>query len=302
MSRPVPGPYPAGVAPRPPMRPLLPPVNPSHSGTRGVGRDDFVSGEAVALDLPPANLGLRVLSGMIDVTIGWALFWLWFLYLMPKLNKVVHLDSALEAGLGTAWTLVAFLAVPTVVETLTRGKTLGHLALGLRTVNDDAGPITVRQAFGRALIGMPELYFFAGVPALVTAAVNPKSKRLGDFVAGTYVIRDRTAAPPARHVAMPPELAEWASAVDLAPMPPTLATGIRGFLDRYASFTPQAQSVTAQQLLVRALGYVAPPPPSGAPPERVLAAISAERYKRDAERIARNQKLQAALFTRPSGG
>ncbi|WP_290703937.1 MULTISPECIES: RDD family protein [Gordonia] len=296
MSRPVPGPYRAAV-PRPPLRPLPPPVSPSHSGTRGVGRDDFVSGEAVALDLPSANLGLRVLSGLIDVTLGWALFWLWFLYLMPQISKVVQLDSAFRAGLGTAWTVLVFLALPTVVETLTRGKTLGHLVLGLRTVNDDAGPITIRQAFGRALLGMPELYFFAGVPALVTAAVNPKSKRLGDLVSGTYVIRDRSVAPPARLVFMPPELAQWAASADLAPMPPSLASGIRGYLDRYCDFTPQAQAINGQQLLVRALGFVAPPPPPTAAPRDVLAAIAAERYRRDAERIARNQKLQAALFT-----
>lgn len=296
MSHPMPGPYRA--APRPPMRPLPPPVSPSQSATRGVGRDDFVSGEAVALDLPPANLGLRVLSGFIDVTIGWLLFWLWFLYLMPQLNQIVHLDGALRTGLGTAWTILVFLLIPTVVETVTRGKTLGHLILGIRTVNDGAGPITVRQAFGRALVGMPELYFFGGIPALVTAAINPKCKRLGDLVAGTYVIRDRASAPPSRHIAMPPELAEWATSADFAPMPPTLATGIRGFLDRYDTFTPQARAVTGQQLVLRAVGYVAPPPPPTAPPERVLAAIAAERYRRDAARIARNQKLAAALFSR----
>ena len=80
---------------------------------------------------------------------------------------------------------------------------------------------------------MPELYFFGGIPALVTAAINPKCKRLSDLVAGTYVIRDRASVPPSRHIAMPPELAEWATSADFAPMPPTLATGIRGFLDRY---------------------------------------------------------------------
>ena len=29
--------------------------------------DDLVTGEAVALDLPPANLGVRLASGLVDV-------------------------------------------------------------------------------------------------------------------------------------------------------------------------------------------------------------------------------------------
>ena len=39
-------------------------------GTVGLGRNDLVSGEAVALDLPPASLGRRIVSGVIDVAIA----------------------------------------------------------------------------------------------------------------------------------------------------------------------------------------------------------------------------------------
>ncbi len=40
------------------------------SGTVGVGADDLVTGEAVALDLPHAGLGLRIVSGIIDLLVG----------------------------------------------------------------------------------------------------------------------------------------------------------------------------------------------------------------------------------------
>ena len=40
------------------------------SGTVGVGADDLVTGEAVALDLPHAGLGLRIVSGIIDLLCG----------------------------------------------------------------------------------------------------------------------------------------------------------------------------------------------------------------------------------------
>ncbi|MFT3898664.1 MAG: RDD family protein [Gordonia sp. (in: high G+C Gram-positive bacteria)] len=292
MSRPVvPGPYPA---PRPVLRPLPPPVNPAHSGTRGVGRDDFVSGEAVALDLPPGNIGLRILSGLIDCVLGWALFFFGILAFVRLLSSV-RIDGALAGGLVILWSVIVFMLLPTAVETLTRGKTLGHWVCGLRTVNDDAAPITVRQAFARALVGIPEMYLSYGIPAVITAAINPKHKRLGDLVAGTYVIRDRASIPTANHAVMPPELAEWASTVDLAPLPPTLANSIRGYLLRFSTYTPQVQAVTGQNLVNHALRFVSPPPPP-APPERVLAAIAAERYSRDSARIGRDQKLRAALF------
>ena len=36
--------------------------------------DDLVTGEAVALDLPPASLGSRIVSGLIDVVVTMILF------------------------------------------------------------------------------------------------------------------------------------------------------------------------------------------------------------------------------------
>ena len=57
--------------------------------------------------------------------------------------------------------IVSFLVFPTALETLTRGQSIGKLAFGLRTVRDDAGPITFQHAFVRALIGVVEIYVFA---------------------------------------------------------------------------------------------------------------------------------------------
>ena len=45
------------------------------SATIGVGEDDLVTGEAVALDLPPASIGPRILSGLLDYVIVWLLTW-----------------------------------------------------------------------------------------------------------------------------------------------------------------------------------------------------------------------------------
>lgn len=259
------------------------------SSTVGVGADDLVTGEAVALDLPHAGLGLRICSGLIDVVVGLvALYALqWVAYTLAGSG-----DDALIAAAITLAMVGALVAIPTTFETLTRGKTLGHLALGLRTVRDDAGPIHFRQALTRAMVGVVEIYGCLGMPALLCAVFNQRGKRFGDLLAGTYVVRDRqrvSLPPPAQ---MPPHLAAWAAGADIAPLPDSLAATIRQFLSRTGTFAPNVREELAHRLLAEARPYMAPAPPEGNHPEWVLMALLAERRTRDTARLAREQQLR----------
>jgi uncharacterized RDD family membrane protein YckC len=259
--------------------------------TVGVGRDDLVSGEAVALDLPAASLGLRIASGLIDFVVGMAVL-IFLLWLSFKLAT----DEALFGACATMSVMLAWAALPTIVETTTRGKTLGHLALGLRTVRDDAGPIQFRHALTRAMLGVVEIYTFFGVPALIASAISRKNKRLGDMVAGTYVIRDRFRFQMPDPVGMPPMLEPWARTADLSSIPDSTAISLRLFLTRAEQYTPAARRALSDRLIIAVAPYVAPAPPSGAPYELVLAAILAERRRRDAERLAREERLRRNLL------
>src|SRR3954447_19507208 len=121
--------------------------------------DDLVTGEAVALDLPPASIGGRIVSGLIDGVVTMILFVAAiFIFVVAALQA----DDALIWAAFIATMIVVFLAYPATMETLTRGKSLGKLACGLRTVRDDAGPITFQHAFVRALVGFVEVYLFTG--------------------------------------------------------------------------------------------------------------------------------------------
>jgi hypothetical protein len=186
-------------------------------------------------------------------------------------------------------------AVPTASETLTRGKTLGKLALGLRTVRDDAGPIAFRHALIRALVGFVEIWAFSGVPALICALVSPRGKRVGDVAAGTYVVRERFPMPVVRPPTMPPQLAGWASSADIAPLPEGLALAVRQFLLRAPSLDPRSRAGLGVELQARALTHVAPAPPPGHHPEAVLAAVLGERRRRDEARLARDAHVRAGL-------
>ncbi|MEO9329572.1 RDD family protein [Gordonia aurantiaca] len=263
------------------------------SATVGVGRDDLVSGEAVALALPPAGLGYRILSGMIDVALG-IILWLFLWWLSYKV--AFDVGAAWRGTIDTLLPIASVVALPAITETLTGGKTIGHLALGLRTVRDDAGPIGFRHALTRALVGFVEMYSCLGIPALISAAISRKSKRIGDLLAGTYVIRDRHRITEQHPIEMPAGLASWAASADMASLPDGLAVVIRQFLNRRHGMKPEPRAHAALRLIFSAAPYVAPAPPPGASHEDVLCAIMAERRRRDTERLEREARLRERLL------
>ena len=74
------------------------------------------------------------------------------------LVAALQADGALAQVAFVGTLVVVFLVYPTTVETLSRGKSLGKWAFGLRAVRDDAGPISFHHAFVRALVGFVEIY------------------------------------------------------------------------------------------------------------------------------------------------
>ena len=93
--------------------------------------------------------------------------------------------------------------LPTAVETASRGRSLGKLALGLRVVRDDGGAIGFRHAFIRALTGVVEIYLTFGGLAVLVGFLNPSSKRLGDLLAGTHAQVERVPQLPSTAFGVP---------------------------------------------------------------------------------------------------
>ena len=278
-----------------PSGPPRPSGAPGLSGYASLTSDDLVTGEAVALDLPAASIGHRLVSGLIDVVVTVILL---VAALWIGLTITVPTDAALMR-VGLIGAIVAvLLAFPTTVETLTRGRSLGKLAMGLRTVRDDGGPISFHHAFVRALVGVVEIYTLSGSLALLSSMVNIRAKRLGDFAAGTYVVRERVSLQLAPAVGMPVPLQAWAHTADMAALPTGLALTVRQFLGRAYSVEPEARLRQATALAAQVQQYVAPAPPLGTPPDAFLAAVIAARRERDGLRLAREQSLRARLLHR----
>jgi uncharacterized RDD family membrane protein YckC len=255
--------------------------------------DQLVTGEAVALELPPASVGVRILSGVIDVSVQLAV-----LILGTIVAGLFEPDNALGAVAGIV--LVAFTIVigPAVLETLTMGRTLGKLVLGTRTVRDDAGPISFHHAFVRHLVAVVEVWVLSGVPALISELVSAKGKRLGDYAAGTYVVRDRFKLQLPWPVQMPPYLAAWARTADISPLPDSLAVAVRQLLGRTGTLSPQARDQLVARIVEQVSHHVSPPPPPGTHPVDFLAAVAAERRSRDEWRLWREADLRWRLTRR----
>ncbi|MBO3101372.1 RDD family protein [Cellulomonas fengjieae] len=251
--------------------------------------DGIITGEGVLLDARPTSAATRLLAALLDLMVlGVGLF-----VLFVALGAVAP-DASEEMGRILVIVLMATVTVviPTTVETLTRGRSLGKLAMGIRIVRDDGGPLVFRQALVRALTGVVELWFTLGTVALICSIVHPQGKRVGDILAGTYAVRVRGAAKVRTPVLMPPQLAGWAHTADLARLPDGLALSVRQFLGRAASLHPASRVQLGSQLTAEVQRYVNPLPPVGAHPEAFLAAVLAERRER--ETVARLRADQRA--------
>ena len=205
-------------------------------------------------------------------------------------------DDAIVGVATTVLIAVVFVVLPTTLETLTRGRSVGKVATGLRTVRDDAGPIGFRQALTRALVGFVEIWVLLGVPALISGLVSSKGKRLGDYAAGTYVVRERVHMSLPPPPMMPPHLASWAAGADIARLPDALAMSVRQFLMRAPLLSPDSRAALGTQLHGEVVTYLAPQPPPGTHPELVLAAVIADRRRRDWIRLQRDAALRRRLI------
>ncbi|MDT8909358.1 RDD family protein [Amycolatopsis sp. PS_44_ISF1] len=247
---------------------------------------DLVTGEAVVLDLRVAKLASRAVAMLLDVLVQAGL-------LLVAVIVLVSTLSGADRSLALTLILVVFVLVvigyPVLFETLSRGRSLGKLALGLRVVRLDGGPIRFRHALTRALAGFFVDFWalgFLGAVAVIVSLTSSDGRRVGDFLAGTLVIRERVPESAQANVVMPPGLAGWAAQLDLSRLPDELALASRQFLGRYYELSPDAAASLGQGLAHQVAAAIGTAGPYGVPPWAFLQAVLAERRNRDQARLA----------------
>ncbi|MGK2866040.1 MAG: RDD family protein [Mycobacterium sp.] len=243
--------------------------------------ESLVTGDAVQLEVSIAQLPLRAAAALIDIAVmaaGYAVLTvLWALTLSD-------FDPALSAAVLIIFMVLVLVGYPVVFETTTRGRSLGKMALGLRVVSDDGGPERLRQAVFRAISSVIEIWMLTGGPAVICSMISPKGKRIGDIFAGTIVISERAprlSPPPV----MPPQLAWWAATLQLSGLGAEQADIARQFLSRASQLDPGMREQMAHRIVGDVVARISPPPPPGVPAEYVLAAVLAERHRRELARL-----------------
>ena len=241
--------------------------------------DSIVTGEAVALDLRTASFILRGAGARIDWLTYFGLYVVGILFLLPVLVDSLQLDDALVAAVAIALLVFAIVVAPVTVELLTRGKSLGKLAVGARIVRDDGGAIGFRHAFIRALTGVLEIYLTFGGIAIAVSLLNSRSKRLGDLLAGTYSQYERVSRTEVPVYGVPVQLAQWSLTADVARLPDRLSRRVSQYLAQAGQLTPETRVRVGRDLAIEVAPYVSPLPQVD--PELFLAGVAAMRRERD---------------------
>jgi uncharacterized RDD family membrane protein YckC len=242
-----------------------------------------VTPEAVRLEFQAASVGTRTLAILIDLAIQL------FLILVVLIAVGFAIGAGERFGLpswvGVTIILLAVFAVlwgyPTALETIF-GRTPGKAALGLRVVTREGAPVTFRHAAVRAALGLVDFYLTVGGVAVLSVLLSRREQRLGDLVAGTLVLRERSATPAPRPVlfTVPPGLEWFASTLDPAVLDARGYQAVRTFLLRAGQLSPAVRHAVARRIADPIVARLGRQPPPDLTPELFLVCLAARYQQR----------------------
>lgn len=152
-----------------------------------VGRLEVVTSDHVVLRYDLAGAGNRGFAALLDflvasvLTLGWLTAW----SVLVQATGGVLIGIVLFSAILFGWAYFILL------EWLWNGQTLGKRVFGLRVINEDGSPARFIAVFVRNLVRVVDfLPGFYGL-GLVAIVLSPRSQRLGDLAAGTFVVRAR---------------------------------------------------------------------------------------------------------------
>lgn len=262
-----------------------------------------MTGEAVVLGLRAAKVPSRALAIALDLAVE-------TVALMVTGTVVLAaqpaLDEAAAAAVVLGLSVFFLLGLPVLVETLSHGRSLGKLALGLRVVRTDGGPVRFRHTLVRGLVAVLEIQMTLGAVAVISSLVSPQGRRLGDVFAGTLVVRERLpqaaraqSAVPQTPPALLHAIGEQLVALDFSAVPDGLWLAVRQFLGRLGQLDPAVAAGMAERLAADFAGRTGRAVPYGVHPAAYLSAVLTERHRRAWERAGEAARRQQAFAPAP---
>ncbi len=150
-------------------------------------------------------------------------------------------------------------------ELVWNGQTPGKRLIGIRVIRENGYPIRAWDAVVRNIVRIIDGPPYMAMVGLLVMLLNRRSKRLGDFAAGTIVIREARLGTPSAIAAD-----RQAPPLSLDPAEETL---VRDFLGRRQRLTPAARAALAVQLSTRLARRYGLQPPSDTQAEAFLETL-----------------------------
>ncbi|HEX7901210.1 MAG TPA: RDD family protein [Planctomycetota bacterium] len=262
-------------------------MNPSEEKSRDGSLIRIETPEHVVFEYELAGPASRIVAAMVDLLlIGLGLFGL-FLVALIVTQGTFEFAGPWALALGAVAAFALFWGYPILFEIWWRGQTPGKRSVGLRVIQEGGYALTPAVVLARNLLRIVDFLPGFYLLGLVVMIVHPRNQRVGDLVAGTLVIRDKTAStarPPA--VLRVPQVPVGGEEVvaelrrgGAHKLPVDQVRLIEDFLARRGSMTPDARRRIADQL-AGAVSAAMPLPRMES--ERLLQCVLAARRQDEA--------------------
>jgi uncharacterized RDD family membrane protein YckC len=157
--------------------------------------------EAIAFYYELAGLGSRFLALLVDMIIQTIIAIALFIAAANAATSATALANSLHLGakamastvlaVGILLFFLLFYGYFIAFEKLWNGQTPGKRLLGIRVVRDGGYPVELVGSIIRNLIRIIEQLLGFYFVSVISMLLSSENKRLGDFAAGTIVVRDR---------------------------------------------------------------------------------------------------------------
>lgn len=227
----------------------------------------------MSLQFPIAGIGSRFLAMLIDTLIQGAVF--------IVLLLITFLLQTFVGASGSTW-LVAFLvagvfliyyAYFVLFEVAWNGQTPGKRMIGIRAIKESGRPLSTTETIGRNLMRIVDQLPIAYLLGVIVALCNSQNKRLGDYVAGSIMVRESEL----RDIKPSWQAETHLEGTDVTGITPEDLALIDTFLARRDSLAPDVRRRMAVQIVERLSPRLATSPAVGTDIEDFLAALAYER-------------------------
>ncbi len=144
-----------------------------------MARISINTSQNVQIEHPTANVGIRILSQLLD-----------YVFISAYMMFVAFILSLLSIN-DTALILITFLPAffySFITEAVFQGQSFAKMILKIKVVRLDGSQATLLNYFVRWIFRLIDIAMSYGVVAIISSAISSKGQRLGDKAAGTIVV------------------------------------------------------------------------------------------------------------------